>query len=53
MQENIKDSREEEYMLMMLFMSMGMTENQLKIIRDIYIKNKEEDDEFHYHICMN
>lgn len=41
MQENIKDSREEEYMLMMLFMSIGMTENQLKIIRDIYLKNKE------------
>ncbi len=46
----IDDSIEEEHMLLMLFMSMGMTEDQLKIIREIYIKNKES--EF-LPICLN
>lgn len=41
MSNYIDDSREEEHMLLMLFMSMGMTEDQLKIIREIHIKNKE------------
>lgn len=41
MEDYIDDSREEEYMLLMLFMSMGMTDDQLKIIREMYLKNKE------------
>jgi len=50
MKDYIDDSREEEYMLLMLFMSMGMTEDQLKIIREMYLKNKES--EF-LPICLN
>ena len=34
----MEDPRAEEYMLLMLFMSMGMTEDQLEIIHKIYTK---------------
>lgn len=50
MEDYIDDSREEEYMLLMLFMSMGMTEDQLKIIREMYLKNKEYELQ---PICLN